>query len=108
MAHCIQSFWESGFSNDMFINEDMFDKFASLFNRFVRFSYSYCCLIILWLASFVRTACWYHDVFFFDVDTPYPCELLPDALLMFVFMLWFSSCGRFKRGVALRQYHEWK
>lgn len=64
MAHCIQSFWESGFSNDMFINEDMFDKFASLFNRFVRFSYSYCCLIILWLASFVRTACWYHDVFF--------------------------------------------
>lgn len=69
--------------------------------------YSYPCLIILWLASFVRTACWSHDDSF-DVDTPYPCALLPDALSIFVFMFWFSNCGRFKRGVALRQYHEWK
>lgn len=84
----------------MLINEDLFDKSVSLFNCFVRSSYSYCCLIMLWLASFVRTACWSHDDLF-DVDTLYLCDLLPDAaLLIFVFIVWFSSCGRFKRGGA--------
>lgn len=84
----------------MVINEDMFDKFASLFNHFVHPSYSRCGLIILWLASFVRTACWSHDDLF-EEDTLYPCGLLlPDELLIFVLIVRFSSCGRFKRGGA--------